>query len=132
MPERYFAQDCRPQAGLEPVKFGTIEKVHICLLITGGVPSLVAEESSARVSTTVVDTGTGIFTVDIGVGGTRCVGASGSVEAPAAGGTQAAPTVGYFLDLTAGTVEVNTYAGATLTDPTTLSKVRLTLELSER
>ncbi len=121
-----------PSALQTPAKFRVMPRIYITLLITAGAPSVVAAESTDGIS--VVDTAAGRFTVSglNSASAERCVGADASVEGPASGaGTQAAPTAAFCsLDLAAGTVEVNTYSGATLTDPTTLSKVRLVLELA--
>lgn len=121
----------QPAAIQTPAKFRVMPRIYITLLITAGVPSIVAAESTDGL--TVADTNTGRYTVSglNSASAERCVGADGCVQGPTGSGVQAAPTVGFCnLDLSAGTVEVNTYAGATLTDPTTLSKVRLVLELA--
>jgi hypothetical protein len=118
-----------------PLKFGAVVRLHVCLLITSGVPSVVEEESSDQVAS-VDDTAAGVWTVHFdGTGAKRCVGGGGCVEA-----IDATPTGGLILahtgldldgsDSTFVILAVST--GSTLADPETLSKVHYTLELATR
>lgn len=118
-----------------PTKFGPVARLHISLLITAGVPSVVEAESSDQV-TGVTDNGAGQYEVAFdGTGAKRCVGSSGSVES-----ADASPTGGLIVSHTAltlngtsSTVEIQCVStGSTLADPETLSTVRYTLELATR
>lgn len=120
-----------PALQQDPVKFVRIRNVYISLLITAGVPSVVAAESDDGLE--VADTGTGRYTVSNlpSAGAERCVANGGAIEGPSS--TFAASAVCHnALDLEAGTIEINTLQGTTLADPTTLSKVRYKLELAMR
>lgn len=112
-----------------PARFGVTIKVVTTLLITAGVPSVVAEESSDCILS-VTDVGVGRYGITADLAGcVRCVGSYGSIESPA--NTYAASAVAHSaLSQSAGTFEINTIQGTTLADPTTLSKVRYTLEFS--
>lgn len=118
-----------PMQTQSPARFRIVRHVYITLLITSGVPSVVAAESDEGLD--VADTGTGRYTVsNLPVAGAqRLVHSSGGIESP--GTTYAAASVGHnALSLSDGTIELNVLNGTTLTDPTTLSKVRYKLEVA--
>lgn len=112
-----------------PVRFRNIRHVYVTLLITAGSPAVVVAESEEKI--TVTDSGAGRYTIGNlpTKGASRCVAGGGTIESPST--TYAAASVAHTaLSIANGTVEINVLNGTTLTDPTTLSKVRYKLELA--